>query len=91
MNAVKSPTLTLYHYRGCPFCSMVERSVDQLGLQLERRDIHQDEDARRELVEATGRQTVPVLKISEGSGEGAQVRWMPESRDIIRWLQQEYG
>ncbi len=88
MSAPEAPaTLTLYHYWGCPFCMMVERVVDQLGLELQRRDILRDDDARDELIEATGRKTVPVLKI----GQGPTARWMPESRDIIRWLQQEYG
>jgi len=81
------PKLALYHYFGCPFCMMVDRVVDQLGLDVERHDILRDPDARARLVEATGRKTVPVLKI----GEGAEARWMPESRDIMQWLQREYG
>lgn len=83
------PSLALYHYSGCPFCMMVDRVVDQLGLgpDVERHDILRDPAAREQLIDATGRQTVPVLKV----GEGADARWMPESRDIMRWLQEEYG
>ena len=81
------PSLALYHYAGCPFCMMVDRVVDQLGLEVERHDILRDPNAREQLVDATGRQTVPVLKI----GDGADAKWMPESRDIMRWLQEEYG
>jgi len=79
--------LTLYHYLGCPFCMMVERVIDQLGVEVERVDILRNDEARGDLIEATGRKTVPVLKI----GEGPDARWMPESRDIMRWLQAEYA
>ena len=77
-----APALTLYHYWGCPFCMMVERVIDDLGLEVERLDILRDDQARKDLIAATGRKTVPVLKI----GDGPDARWMPESRDIIRWL-----
>ena len=78
-----TPSLTLYHYFGCPFCMMVERVIDRLGLEVERRDILREPEARTALIEATGRKTVPVLKI----GDGPEARWMPESRDIVRWLE----
>ncbi|MBV1861316.1 MAG: glutaredoxin [Nannocystaceae bacterium] len=91
MTAPTSPPnkslLALYQYTGCPFCMMVDRVVDKLGLPVERHDILRDPNARAQLIEATGRQTVPVLKIGEGDG----ARWMPESRDIMQWLQEEYG
>jgi len=87
VTAPAKPPLALFHYYGCPFCTMVDRVVEQLGLEVERHDIFQDSSAREQLIDATGRQTVPVLKI----GDGADAKWMPESRDIMRWLQQEYG
>lgn len=80
------PSLTLYHYWGCPFCMMVERVINELGIEVERLDILRDDQARDDLIAATGRKTVPVLKI----GEGPDARWMPESRDIIRWLKEEF-
>ena len=79
------PPLTLYHYWCCPFCMMVERVIDELGLEVARLDILEDDQACDDLISATGRRTVPVLKI----GDGPQARWMPESRYIIRWLQQQ--
>jgi glutathione S-transferase len=77
-------SLSLYHYAGCPFCSLVRRAMGELGLEIELRDIHQDPDRRRELVEATGRQTVPCLRIETDDGE---VQWMHESRHIIEYLE----
>ncbi len=77
--------LSLYHYFACPFCHLVRRAIDRLGLEIEDRDILASSKYRRELVEATGRQTVPCLRIESGEGE---VQWMHESRDIIDYLQE---
>jgi len=75
--------LALYHYFGCPFCTRVRQGIDRLGLDVELRDIHESSARRRELVEATGRGTVPCLRIESGDGE---VRWMHESADILDYL-----
>ncbi len=80
--------LTLYHFDGCPYCSMVRSAIDRLGIDIDLRDIFQVSQHRDELVEARGRATVPVLKIVSPVGED---RWMPESRDIVRYLQKTYG
>lgn len=80
--------LALYHFDGCPYCSMVRSAIDQLGIDIELRDIFQDSQYRDELVEARGRATVPILKIVSPAGED---RWMPESRDIVSYLQTTYG
>ena len=79
-----SPKLALYHYEGCPYCSMVRDSVDRLGLDVELRDILRHGEYQDELLAATGRRMVPCLRIEEGSGA---VRWMHESRDIIDYLE----
>ena len=82
-----SLSLSLYHYFSCPFCALVRRAVDRLGLSLELRDVHASRDHRRELLEATGRRTVPCLRIESEEGE---VQWMHESRDIIAYLERTY-
>jgi glutaredoxin 2 len=41
-----------------------------------------------DLVAARGRRTVPVLRRDLADGT---VDWMPESRDIIDYLQRTYG
>jgi glutathione S-transferase len=79
-----STQLSLYHYAGCPFCSLVRNAMDALELEIELRDILQDPERRRELVEATGRQTVPCLRIASDDGK---VEWMHESRHIVEYLQ----
>jgi glutaredoxin 2 len=38
-------------------------------------------------VEATGRRTVPVLRIEHDDG---RVEWMPESADIVDYLRERF-
>jgi len=80
--------LALYTMDGCPFCYNVMAAIKRLGLEVEMRDIYADRAWREELLEARGRLTVPVLWIRSPAGE---VRWMPESRDIIHYLEHMYG
>ena len=81
-------TLELYYFDGCPFCNKVRRAIDLLGIDVELRNIKLGQQHRDELVEARRRATVPVLRITSPNGEE---RWMPESRDIISYLQQTYA
>lgn len=76
--------LVLYHSRGCPFCAFVTSAIGRLGLDVELREIFEDPRYREQLVDARGRATVPVLRITSPEGEE---RWMPESRDIVRYLE----
>jgi len=80
--------LALYHFNGCPFCSMVRSAIDRLGINVELRDIFQDSQHRDDLIAARGRATVPVLHITSPDGEE---RWMPESRDIVRYLETTFA
>jgi glutaredoxin len=82
--APEEDKLVLYHSRTCPFCYYVTSAIDRLGLNVELREIYTDANYRDELVEARGRATVPVLRIISPNGDE---RWMPESRDIIRYLE----
>ncbi len=84
----KADRLALYQFEHCPFCVRVRRAIDELGIEVELRDIHADRKFRGELRDARGRTTVPVLQITSADGEE---RWMPESADIVRYLQATYG
>ena len=77
-------TLVVYHSSFCPFCSIVTSTIERLGLNVELRDIFEDRSYREQLVAARGRATVPVLRITSPDGEDS---WMPESRDIVRYLE----
>lgn len=74
--------LTLYHYKACPFCVKVRRSMKRAALNIETKDAKRCETSKQELVEGGGQLKVPCLKITE-NGED---RWMYESADIIDYL-----
>jgi len=75
--------LSLYHFESCPFCARVRDAIARMGLDVELRDIERDADFYEQLVEATGRRTVPCLRIESPAGE---TTWMHESADIIGYL-----
>jgi len=79
--------LSLYQYRACPYCMIVRRAIDHLGLSVELRDIRRNPHDREELIAGGGHQMVPCLRIEEGD----ESRWMYESRDIIQYLQRRFG
>jgi len=80
--------LALYYFPTCPFCQRVLAAIDRLGLKVELQNIHENPDYFDKLVGARGRATVPVLHIEHPNGEE---QYMPESSDIIDYLQEAYG
>jgi glutathione S-transferase len=66
---------------------MVIKTINQLGIEVELRDINEDTNYRDELVSMRDRATVPVLRITSPDSED---RWMPESRDIVSYLVKTY-
>ncbi len=71
----------------CGFCFRVRGFLEQHGIEVPLRDINQDNAAFRELLQATGRGTVPCLRIERGD----EVVWMHESMDIIQYLAERHG
>ena len=80
--------LSLYQTSTCPYCRRVRDAMKRLDLDVEARDINENPSRRDELVKATGRHTVPCLRIE---GENGAVRWMHESADIITYLEERFG
>jgi len=83
---VNEQKLSLYQYDSCPFCARVRDVVRDLGIDLEIRDVHNEAGRAEELQQAMGRPTVPVLRIEQPDGG---VRWLPESAEIIAYLQEQ--
>ncbi len=79
--------LALYQYAACPFCVKVRRAMRRHSLRIETRDAKRELRYRQELQEQGGQLKVPCLRIEEPAG---QVRWLYESSDIIRYLEQRY-
>ncbi len=85
---MNTKNLSLYHFEGCPYCQRVRDAMKRLGIQIELRDVRTSSDHMSALRAATGRSTVPVLRIEEGEGK---TRWMPESLDIVAYLEKEFA
>lgn len=73
---------TLYQYPACPYCARVRAFLADRGIVLPLRDTMQDATAFRELLVGGGRATVPCLRIDSDAG----TRWLYESDDIMRYL-----
>ena len=83
-----SSGLSLYHTPFCPYCERVRSAARRLGLDLPLRDIDESFSHREDLVKATGRQTVPCLRVEREDGS---VEWMHESEDIVAYLEERFG
>lgn len=72
--------LELYYFDACPFCQLVLRKIDELGLKdsIVYKDIFADPANRDFHIKQTGRATTPCLYIND--------KPMFESADINQWL-----
>ncbi|MDH5181226.1 MAG: glutathione S-transferase N-terminal domain-containing protein [Gammaproteobacteria bacterium] len=80
--------LTLYQFKTCPFCIKVRRHAKRLSLNIETRDAQHDPISRTQLLTGGGEIKVPCLKLTNEAGED---RWMYESREIIHYLDAQFG
>ncbi len=84
----ESEQLILYYRNYCGFCTRVKKVIDKLNVNVELRNIWDDDSGYDELEAAMGRATVPVLRMVNAEG---QSRWMPESTEIVGYLVENYG
>lgn len=77
--------LTLYSTETCPFVHRVLQVAENLKIDLDIKDISEDEAARLELIERGGKEQVPYLVDTEKSVE------MYESNDIIEYIREHYA
>ena len=80
------PSLALYNSDSCWFCARVRQTIDRLGAQVEIRDAVGNAQYRAELLQGGGKTQVPCLRIEDATGH---VRWMYESADICRYLEEQ--
>jgi len=79
--------LSLYESGRYPYCIRVRRFIEEIGATVEERNTMRNRDDFMELVQATGRSTVPCLKIESADGN---VRWLHESAHIIEYLRDHF-
>ena len=79
-------TLELYELPGCPYCAKVISKLDELGLDYVSHEVPSSHAERDDVEAVSGQTGVPVLVDTEHDVEG-----MPESDDIVAYLEQTYG
>ena len=79
----KCKSLSLYQFRGCPFCVKVRRELYRLNLNVELRDIKKHPSFKDELLAGGGKTMVPCLRIESEDGP----EWLYESSDINTYFQ----
>jgi len=76
--------LTMYVKTGCPYCAKALAKVDELGIEVEQKNIA-DEGVAEELTARGGKRQVPYLIDSNRDVE------MYESDDIVAYLGEHYS
>jgi glutaredoxin 3 len=79
-------TLELYSLPGCPYCAKVKSTLTELDLDYVEHEVPGSHGERDEVQEVSGQTGVPVLVDTEHGVEG-----MPESDDIVEYLEETYG
>ncbi|MFB6200050.1 MAG: glutathione S-transferase N-terminal domain-containing protein [Candidatus Nanohaloarchaea archaeon] len=75
--------LELYQFESCPYCSKVRKKLSELGIDFIARQVDKQDRSRVEKV--SGQTGVPVLKDPNTDTV------MPESDDIVEYLEERYG
>ena len=78
--------ITLYELPGCPYCAKVTDKLEALDVDYESVEVPGDHSERTEVEEVSGQTGVPVIVDEENGVEG-----MPESDDIVEYLEENYG
>ena len=79
-------SIKLYELNGCPYCAKVTKKLDELGLEYESIKVPSSHSKRDEVKDVSGQTGVPVLVDEEHGVEG-----MPESDDIVEYLEETYA
>lgn len=82
----QASTLALYHFDSCPFCAKARRSIGELNVDVELRNIELNHQHRIDLHQGGHKTQVPCLRIENSTGK---TRWLYESDDIIDYLAQQ--
>ena len=76
--------LEVYQFEGCPYCKKVRQKLTELKIDFIARQVEPSGDRER-VEEVSGQTGVPVLKDPNTDTV------MPESDDIVDYLEEHYG
>lgn len=78
--------ITLYELPGCPYCAKVVDKLETLEVEYDTVEVPGAHSERTEVEAVSGQTAVPVIVDEANDVEG-----MPESDDIVEYLEEEYG
>ena len=81
-------SLTLYHYKTCPFCMKVRQEMRRLSLNIRHIDAQPEGSDRAALVAGGGLAKVPCLKITDAAGTS---QWLYDSDKIMAYLRGRFS
>ena len=77
-------TFELYYFPSCPFCVRVVDAIENMPLEITKRNTREPGTThQKDLLEGGGKTQVPCLKIAHPDGN---IEWMYESIDIVEYL-----
>ncbi|MFT6898890.1 MAG: glutaredoxin [Paraglaciecola sp.] len=79
--------MSLYQFYACPFCIKTRRALHKLNLPIQTRNASEGSPHRQALLDGGGAIKVPCLRIEQDN----EVKWMYESSDIIKYLNQRFA
>jgi glutaredoxin 3 len=77
----KTAQIKLYTGNNCPYCRVVTRELDRLGLDYEA--VNADLDGRDEVIRLSGQRAIPILTIDD--------EVLVDSSHIVRELRRRYA
>ncbi|MCP3674966.1 MAG: DUF302 domain-containing protein [Gammaproteobacteria bacterium] len=77
------PNLILYNLESCPFCSLIKKKLEILGLPVLLVPVPVNGDDRKEVIEISGQKSIPVF-VDDG-------KVITSSKEIMEYLDTEYG
>ncbi len=77
--------ITMYELPGCPYCAKVRSKLDDLGLDYDIIEVPRSHSERTQVEAVSGQTGVPVI-----TDESTGVEGMPESDDIVEYLEETY-
>jgi glutaredoxin len=80
-------SLTLYHYRTCPFSIKVRQEIRRLSLRIKHVDAQPPGADRDTLTREGGQTKVPCLRITDTAGNS---QWLYESEKIVGYLRERF-
>ena len=76
--------MSLYQYKACPFCVKVRRKLRKYSLNIELKDVKNNNTNKNDLKTLGGKLKVPCLRIENNKSD---IQWLYESKDIINFLE----